>query len=66
VLQPHLQWEAHGPKCTVNTLLLVLFFAACSRLRDAPSDQAVCNALAALTSVRREMEVRTSAYGLSD
>jgi hypothetical protein len=50
VLQPHLQWLDHGPKCTVNTLLQVMFyaaaqlcsiFAACSRLRDAPSDQAM-------------------------
>jgi hypothetical protein len=50
VLQPYLQWHDRGPKCTVKTLLHVLFyaaaqlcsvFAACSRLRDAPSDQAM-------------------------
>ena len=28
VLQPHLQWQDHGPKCTVTTLLQVLFYAA--------------------------------------
>jgi hypothetical protein len=65
VLQPHLQWEAHGPKCTVNTVLLVLFyaaaqlcsiFAACSRLRDAPSDQAVRNALNALCPEAETLE----------
>jgi hypothetical protein len=57
VLQPYLQWHDRGPKCTVKTLLHVLFyaaaqlcsvFAACSRLRDAPSDQAVRDALVAL------------------
>jgi hypothetical protein len=50
VLQPHLRWQDYGPKCTVTTLLRGLFyaaaqlcsvFAACGRLRDAPSDQAV-------------------------
>jgi putative transposase len=44
VLQPHLQWHDRGPKCTVTTLLQVMFyaaaplcslFAACRRLRDA-------------------------------
>ncbi len=25
VLQPHLQWQDHGPKCTVATLLKILF-----------------------------------------
>jgi len=52
-----LQWHDYGPKCTVKTLLQVLFyaaghlcsvFAACSQLRTAPSDQAVRDALAAL------------------
>ena len=56
-LQPQLKWQDHGPKCTVTVLLQVLFyaaaplcsvFAACARLRDAPSDQAVRDALAAL------------------
>jgi hypothetical protein len=44
-----LQWQDQGPKCTITTRLQVLFYAAaqlcslyavCSRLRDAPSDQA--------------------------
>jgi Transposase DDE domain len=57
MLQPQLKWQDHGPKCTVTVLLQVLFyaaaqlcsvFAACSRLREAPSDQAVRDALAAL------------------
>jgi hypothetical protein len=52
-----LQWQDHGPKCTVKVLLQVLFyatghlcsvFAACNQLRDAPHDQAVRDALAAL------------------
>ena len=57
VLQRHLQWRDDGPKCTVTTLFPVLFyataqrcslFAACSRLRQTPSDQAVRDALIAL------------------
>jgi hypothetical protein len=28
VLQPHLQWHDRGPKCTVTTLLQVMFYAA--------------------------------------
>lgn len=57
VLQPHLKWRDHGPKCTVTTVLQILFyaaaqlcsvFAACHRLRDAPSDQAMRDALVAL------------------
>ena len=57
LLEFHLQWQDHGPKCTVKLLLQVLFyaaghlcsvFAACNQLRDVPSDQAVRDALAAL------------------
>ena len=57
VLQQQLQWRDYGPKCTVTAVLQRLFyaaaqlcslFAACSRLRDAPSDQAVRDALVAL------------------
>ena len=57
LLEFHLQWQDHGPKCTVKVLLQVLFYAAgrlcsvyaaCNQLRDAPSDQAVRDALAAL------------------
>ncbi len=57
MLQPHLKWLDHGPKCTVTVMLQVLFyaaaqlcsvFAACSRLKTAPSDQAVRDALVAL------------------
>ena len=70
VLQPHLQWQDHGPKCTVTTLLQVLFcaaaqlcsiFAACSRLRDAPSDQAVRDALAALCPPAATLEQQLNA-----
>src|ERR671925_1660186 len=57
LLEFHLQWQDQGPKCTVKVLLQVLFyaaghlcsvFAACNQLRDAPSDQAMRDALAAL------------------
>lgn len=57
ILQPHLNWHDHGPKCTALTVLQILFYAAaqrcsiswaCAQLRDAPSDQAVRDALAAL------------------
>jgi len=70
VLRPHLQWQDHGPKCTVTTLLQVLFyaaaqlcslFAACSRLRDAPSDQAVRDALAALCPPAATLEQQLNA-----
>jgi hypothetical protein len=56
LLQTQWQWVDHGRKCTVKTLLLVLFYAAgqlcslamtCQRLRTAPSDQAVRDALRA-------------------
>ncbi len=70
VLQPHLQWSDHGPKCTVTTLLQVMFyaaaqlcsiFAACSRLRDAPTDQAVRDALAALCPEAETLEQQLNA-----
>jgi hypothetical protein len=56
VCQQHLKLQGHGPKCTAGTLLGVLFYAAarlislaaaCAALRDAPSDQAVRDALLA-------------------
>ena len=70
VLQPHLQWPDHGPKCTVTTLLQVLFyaaaqlcslFAACGRLRDTPSDQAIRDALAALCPEAETLEQQLNA-----
>lgn len=70
VLQPHLQWHDQGPKCTVTTLLQVMFyaaaqlcsiFAACSRLRDAPSDQAVRDALGALCPPAETLEQQLNA-----
>lgn len=70
VLQPHLQWADHGPKCTVSTLLQVMFyaaaqlcsiFAACSRLRDTPSDQAVRDALVALCPEAETLEQQLNA-----
>lgn len=70
VLQPHLQWPDHGPKCTVTTLLQIMFyaaaqlcsiFAACGRLRDAPSDQAVRDALAALCPEAETLEQQLNA-----
>jgi hypothetical protein len=69
-LQPHLQWHDQDPKCTVTTLLQVLFyaagqlgslFAACGRLRDAPSDQAVRDALAALCPEAETLEQQLNA-----
>ncbi|MEZ5584275.1 MAG: hypothetical protein R3F37_17360 [Candidatus Competibacteraceae bacterium] len=70
LLQPHLQWQDHGPKCLVATLLKVLFyaagqlcslFAACGRLRETPSDQAVRNALTALCPQTQTLERRLNA-----
>jgi hypothetical protein len=69
-LQPHLQWQDQGPKCTVTTLLQVLFYAAaqrcslhatCSRLREAPSDQAVRDALTALCPEAETLESHLNA-----
>lgn len=70
ILQPHLQWQDHGPKCLVATLLKILFyaagqlcslFAACGRLREAPSDQAVRNALTASCPQVETLERRFNA-----
>jgi putative transposase len=56
VVQGALRLRDHGPKCTAPVVLTVLFWAAarmaslaaaCAALRDAPSDQAVRNALLA-------------------
>lgn len=68
ILQQCLQLRDHGPRCTVRNLLLILFFAAaragsifdaCRRLRHAPSDQAIYNALVAqLPRKLDEMERR--------
>jgi hypothetical protein len=33
VLQPHLQWHDRGPKCTVTTLLQVMFYAAARAIK---------------------------------
>jgi hypothetical protein len=67
LLEPYLQWPDYGPKCTVKTLLQVLFyaaghlcsvFAACNQLRTAPSDQAVRDALTALCPDPAPLEQR--------
>jgi hypothetical protein len=56
LVQRHLKLRDHGRKCTAQTLLLVLFYAAarlislaaaCASLRRAPCDQAVRDALRA-------------------
>jgi hypothetical protein len=70
IIEPHLGWVDHGPKCTAATLLHVLFYAAgqlcslaaaCSRLRDAPSDQAVRDALVALCPGAEVLEEQLNA-----
>jgi hypothetical protein len=64
-LRPYLDWQDHGPKCTVATLLHILFYAAaqlcslaaaCARLRDVPSDQAARDALVALSGESEQVE----------
>jgi hypothetical protein len=56
LLRRHLQLRDHGPKCTAQTVLLVLFYAtahmislaaACAALPQAPCDQALRDALRA-------------------
>ena len=67
VLQHQLQWRDYGPKCTVTAVLQILFYAAaqlcsllaaCSRLRDAPSDQAVRDAWVALCPEAATLEAQ--------
>ena len=69
-LRPYLDWQDHGPKCTVVTLLHILFYAAaqlcslaaaCGRLRDTPSDQAVRDALVALCGDAERVEQQLNA-----
>lgn len=61
ILQSCLKLTDHGPKCTAQNILLVVLFAAarmasifdaCRRLCNAPSDQAVRNALGAILPKR--------------
>ena len=74
ILRRCLQWADRGRKCTVHNLLLVLFFAAsrassihdaCRRLRNAPSDQTVYNALVMQLPKMPELE-RQLNLGLAD
>lgn len=67
IIEPHLGWTDHGPKSTVSTLLHIVFYAAaqlcslaaaCSRLRDAPSDQAARTALVALCPQAEVLEAQ--------
>jgi len=67
ILRQCLQLKDHGPQCTIRNLLLVLFFAAaragsifdaCRRLRNAPTDQAIRNALVAQLPEMGELERR--------
>jgi putative transposase len=66
-LQRHLRLRDQGPKCTRAVLYAVLFWAAarlaslaaaCAALRDAPSDQAVFNALLATLPAFAELQRR--------
>jgi putative transposase len=67
VCQKHLQVQDHGRKCTAAVLLAILFYAAsritsiaaaCKALRDAPSDQAVRDALLATLPETHELQRR--------
>jgi hypothetical protein len=73
LVQEHLKIRDHGPKCLASVLISVLFFAAarmrsvfdaCQRLRDAPSDQAVRDALVAMLPQMNTLQRRINA-GLS-
>ena len=74
ILQQALHLQAHGRICTVPVLLKVLLFAAachatlhhaCSRLRQAPCDQSVYNALNAWMPWMPELHRRLN-RGLAD
>ena len=73
LIETHLKIRDHGHKCRATVLISVLLFAAarmrsvcdaCGRLRDAPSDQAVRNALVAMLPDMNTLERRINA-GLS-
>jgi len=66
-LQDFVGIKGHGPKCTSSVLISVLFFAAawrtstsdaCKRLRRAPSDEAVRQALLATLPQPKTLESR--------
>ena len=70
VVQQHVQLEDHGYKCWASVLLNVLFFAvsrvssifaACRNLADAPTQQAVFNALVATLPEYHTLEKRLNA-----
>jgi len=63
----HLRLQDHGPKCRASVLYAILFYAAariasiaaaCKALRDAPTDQAVRDALLATLPVPNELQRR--------
>lgn len=65
VVQQPLDIQDYGPQCTADTLIKILFyaageccsiFAACQRLRDAPCDQAVREALTTFFSDAGRLE----------
>ena|SRR5947209_1925316 len=67
--QTHLKFKDHGPKCQASVLLNILFYAAaricsitaaCKALKDAPSDQAVYDALAATLPDLHELQRRVN------
>ena len=73
LIEDHLQIRDHGPKCRATVLINILLFAAarmrsifdaCGRLREAPSDQAVRDALVAMLPERNPLERRINS-GLS-
>ena len=67
--QQHLRLTDHGPKCTASMLWTILFYAAsrisslaaaCSNLRQAPSDTAVHDALLATLPQTHELQRRVN------
>ena len=70
IVREHLQIRDHGWRCHASVLISVLFFAAsrmasiydaCRRLRCAPTDEAVRQALVAMCPLMAEMERRANA-----
>ena len=73
LIETHLKIQDYGHKCRGTVLIAILLFAAarmrsvfdaCGRLRDAPSDQAVRNALVAMLPEMNTIERRINC-GLS-
>ena len=66
VVQEHVKIEDHGHECRAPILLNISSFAACRSSADAPSQQAVFNALAATLPEYHKLQERLNAALAND